>query len=55
MSNDAKKPDNESGGLEGVFVETAFTVAEVEQAVYEESQLGIHDAPCAFLGKPSGE
>lgn len=31
------------------LVETAFTAAEVEQAIAEEKRRGIQDAPCTFL------
>ena len=33
----------------GEFVETAFTVDEVYQAIAEEKRRGIQDAPCTFL------
>lgn len=37
-------------GMDGAFVETAFTAGEVEQAIVEEKRLGVHDTPCAFVG-----
>lgn len=50
------KDDGDSdGGMAGVFVETAFSVDEVEQAIVEERLLGVHDTPCAFVGVVAGE
>lgn len=37
-------------GMDGAFVETAFSADEVEQAIVEEKRIGVHDTPCAFVG-----
>ncbi len=35
--------------LEGTFVETAFTLEQIERTIAEEERLGIRNDPCAFL------
>lgn len=51
MSDEPKDVCNQKDGeLDGAFVESAFTVVEVEQAIKEEKRQGVDDDSCAFLG-----
>lgn len=49
MCDETKKP-KEHDNLAGMFVETALTNEQVDQANAEEERLGLQDGRCAFLG-----
>lgn len=46
VSFESCKPDL----LDGSFVESAFKIKQIDQAIAEEKKLGVQDSRCLFLG-----